>query len=138
MSSLITHIHDYDVAHVKYRGDSTDCVLLYHTCPNLVDLTDKKIKEMDLTDLLRMQGQLEYDIERYTDLWTMSTLSSFDIVIKSGIAKDKGSLVIINTEIKFRKQSRNKDREITKLNEALTGLSLRVSELEKVIAQLKP
>ncbi len=131
--------HQYDrplpgISHYKVGSHPGDMSRICHTCPNLTRLNKSELKEMDEVKLMHIRTQLQQDIQYFTD--NVQT-RNYIIFSQSAIALDQGNLEIINSEIERRKHEPNNPNEVQELKEAVRNLTLRVTALEKTIAQLK-
>ncbi len=109
----------------------------YHTCTNQSDLTDAKIKVMDLTELLRLQSQLKTDIKAFTLISLKIPKQHDDARIihaaKCGLNIDTATLEIVTDEINFRKQERDSKHDMTHVMAQLMDLTFRMKTLEKAM-----
>ena len=107
----------------------------FHTCSDQSDLTDAKIKGMDLAELLRLQSQLQLDIKKFTHI-SLQPAKTYDdkgcvYAAKCGLNIDTATLAVVNEEINVRRATRDHEQSVARVMAKLMDLTLRVEELEK-------
>lgn len=103
MATPAPHIYGSQNASIFYndRGEWE----IHHTCSDQSGLvTDEKLKGMDLTALMRLQGQLEADVDTFAPEALFEYYRDVTRAAKAGLIVDSVVLRIVKNEIEQRKE----------------------------------